>query len=163
MISRATIFWLIALAGMVLMTVTVSLKVNRISASIDKISAEKSAVQQRIALLDASYQLLISSERLTPLADQHLDLVEVRGDQLLPLKRLPTRIPLPTARAPEPQRHQPGQNLLGQQDTLPTDQPPQMPPPTLSEPPSGTPPWLQAQGRNALQPVSLQTPQGRSQ
>lgn len=72
MISRATIFWLIALAGMVLMTVTVSLKVNRVSAAIDNVSREKSAVQQRIALLDASYQLLISSARLTPLADQQI-------------------------------------------------------------------------------------------
>ena len=32
MMSRATIFWLIALAGMVVMTVTVSLKVNRVNA-----------------------------------------------------------------------------------------------------------------------------------
>jgi hypothetical protein len=161
MISRATIFWLVALAGMVLMTVTISLKVNRIDASIAKVSAEKTTVQQRIALLDASYQLLISSERLTPLADRHLDLVEVRGDQLLPLDKLPTRIPLPTARAPEPQQPEPGDTLLGQQDNLPADQPPQMIPPPLNEPPAGAPPWLQAQGRNALQPVSLQTPQGR--
>ncbi len=162
MISRATIFWLIALAGMVLMTVTVSLKVNRVSAAIDNVSREKSAVQQRIALLDASYQLLISSARLTPLADQHLDLVEVRGDQLLPLDKLPSRIPLPTARAPEPQQ-QPGRNPLAKQDNPPADPLPHVIPQPLNEPPVGTPPWLQAQGRNALQPVSLQTPQGRSQ
>jgi hypothetical protein len=157
MISRATIFWLIALAGMVLMTVTVSLKVDRVNNRIDAIAARKASVQERITLLDASYQLLISPDRLRPLADRHLALQEVRGDQLIPLASLPARIPLPTARRPEPEPKQYGQR----QEPPQLAEPPHMPtlPPILPEDMPHTPPWLEAHGRPALQPVTLLTPQ----
>ncbi len=157
MISRATIFWLIALAGMVLMTVTVSLKVDRVNNRIDAIAARKASVQERIMLLDASYELLISADRLLPLADRHLTLEEVRGDQLIPLASLPARIPLPTARRPEPEPKRYGQRQEPPQLT----EPPHIP--ALPEGMPHTPPWLEAHGRSALQPVSLLTPQRKPQ
>tara|TARA_R110002096_G_scaffold90370_12_gene204877 strand:+ start:477 stop:956 length:480 start_codon:yes stop_codon:yes gene_type:complete len=155
--SRATIFWLIALAGMVVMTVTVSLKVNRVNAQIEAVADRKATVQDRIDLLDASYALLTSSERLTPLADRHLDLEEVRGDQLIPFDKLPIQIPLPTARRPEPQPDPPARREAARPvPPVPTF------PPLAGRPPSqgGRPPWLEAQGRSALQPVTL-SPQRR--
>ncbi len=162
MISRATIFWLIALAGMVLVTVTVSLKVNRVTKAIEATANDARMIQQRIALLDASYQLLVSPEYLAPVAARHLPLVEIRGDQLLPLNQLPDRIPLPTARAPEPTPGQSNQPSAERQHNQRSAEAPLAAPPE-NPPPAGMPPWLQAQGRNALQPVSLRTLQGRSQ
>ena len=169
MMSRATIFWLVALAAMVVMTVTVSLKVNRIDSKIDAIAVRKTEVQDRIALLDASYALLTSAERLAPLADRHLDLVEVRGDQLIAFEKLPFRIPLPTARQPEPEHGQPS----NQEVARPADPPPALSIPPMISPPSDIappgalpprmPPWLEAQGRAGLQPVTLSPHNGRPQ
>jgi|GEM_PF-6612037 len=167
MMSRVTIFWLVALAGMVLMTVTVSLEVDRVNNRIDTIGARKSAADERIALLDASYQMLVSPEQLRPLADRHLKLQEVRGDQLIALDKLPERIPLPTARRPEPQPERFGQAA----PQPPAAQPPVLQPP-VSQPPAAppalpggpsSPPWLEAQGGNALQPVTFIIPRRRPQ
>jgi len=155
MITRATIFWLVALAGMVLMTVTISLEVNRINKQINAIDQRMDSVAERTALLKASYQLLISPERLRPLADRHLDLEEIRGDQLIALEKLPARTPLPTARRPKPEQY-------GQRDAQPpAGEPPRSPPMPPGVP--QTPPWLETQGGSGLQPVTLSTPQRRPQ
>lgn len=156
MISRATIFWLVALAGMVLMTVTVSLEVNRVNRQIQAVDERQQSVEERTTLLKASYQLLISPDRLRRLADRHLDLEEVRGDQLIALEQLPARTPLPSVRRQAPEQY-------GQRDAEPpaADNPPRDLPMPRGLP--QTPPWLEAQGDPALQPVNLSTPQGRPQ
>lgn len=161
MINRATIFWLVALTGMALVTVTVSLQVNRVNRQIDAIEERRASVAERTALLEASYQLLVSPERLRPLADRHLDLEEVHGDQLIALEELPQRMPLPLARNPEdrPEIH-------GQRELPPAADAPAHNPPGHAPAPPGlrqTLPWLEAQGDSALQPVNLSTPQGRPQ
>ena len=156
MMSRITIFWLVALAGMVVMTVTVSLEVDRANNRIDAISIRKSAVEERIALLDASYQLLVSPGQLRPIVDKHLKLQEIRGDQLIAIDQLPTRIPTPTARKPEPKA--PPQQY-GQNETPTPTQRPSAAPPLPSAP--ANPPWLEAQGRAGLQPVTLKSSQRR--
>lgn len=161
MISRATIFWLVALAGMVLMTVTVSLEVNRVNRQIQAIDERRQSVEERTTLLKASYQLLISPDRLTRLADRHLELEEVRGDQLIALEQLPAHPPVPSARRQAPEQY-------GQRDAEPPAvQPPRdLPTPRGQPMPRGlpqTPPWLEALGDPALQPVNLSTPQGRPQ
>jgi len=156
MISRATIFWLVALAGMVLVTVTVSLEVNRVNRQIQAVDERRQSVEERTTLLKASYQLLISPDRLRRLADRHLALEEVRGDQLIALEELPARSPRPTVRR-RPTPEQFGRREAEPPATDPSRNPPA--PPGLPR----VPPSLEAHGNPALQPVRLSTAQRRPQ
>lgn len=161
MMSWATIFWLIALAAMVLFTVTVSLKVDQVNAEIADVTTETEQLRRRLELLDASYHSLTRPDELARLATQHLQLEEVRGDQLMPLENLPPRIPLPTARRREPKSQELGETKPAPHRTPPQQLPvPRDEPPSMARPPSAVPPWLEAQGQSGLQPVKLAPSKG---
>ena len=150
MISRATIFWLVALAVMVAASITISLRVDHATREIRAIEASAELLREKIRVTEASYQSLIRIERLTKLAEQHLDIEELRGDQLVPLAALPERVPVPSQRPAPPATRR---GAPPPRQALPT------PGPALPAP--GTPPWLEAGGQPHLQPVRLAPQQSR--
>jgi hypothetical protein len=91
MISRGFLLWLGLVIGMILASVQISMKVEALDSSLNKLLDEQEIERDRIRVLRASYAYLTAPDQLRPLVERHLDLHPIRGDQMLMLAGLPER------------------------------------------------------------------------
>ena len=144
MISRAIVVWVLLVIGTILISVQIGLKAEALDDDLHAVHRKHEAERDRIRVLRASYAYLTASDQLQPLAERHLALEPVRGDQMVVLGDLPERAPVPVARGREP----------GSAAPRTAEAPPQRQPRS----PKGStnnPPWLKAKQGPVLQPAGL--------
>ena len=162
MISKSIVLWVVLVIGTILVSVQIGLRAEGLEDAVRTVQRAQIAEQDRIRTLRASYAYLTSADQLQPLAERHLALEPIRGDQITTLAELPRRIPVPLPRGQQRREETPSARST-------------VPPPAVSVPDSSrsaeapseerndaapprsrnTPPWLKAQQNKRLQPVSL--------
>ncbi len=179
MISRAIVLWVLAVITVILVSVQIGLKAEALEDQIRTVEQKQEVERDRIRVLRASYAYLTAADQLKPLAQRHLALEPIRGDQVATLADLPLRVPVPIERGEEPgtvsappsEPSSAPSSAPSSEPAVPSADAPSLVeapgeaqddfviPPRRQEPtprgPSNIPPWLKAQQHPVLQPVGL--------
>lgn len=155
MISRAIVVWVLLVIGTILISVQIGLKAEALDDDLHAVHRKHEAERDRIRVLRASYAYLTASDQLQPLAERHLALEPVRGDQMVVLGDLPERAPVPVARGREPGSAAPSVKLPEADAAPRTAEAPPQRQPRSPKGSTNNPPWLKAKQGPVLQPVGL--------
>ena len=99
---RPALIWTAVLVGVILASVRVGSVSNDLDERLATLKAEQEREREQIQVLLASFAHLTAADQLRPLAERHLELEPIRGDQMVLLQDLPKLPPLPLARKLSP-------------------------------------------------------------
>jgi hypothetical protein len=163
MMSRGLLMWIVLAVGIAVASINIGLSSDTFD---EKLAAAKSSQRlerERINVLRASYAHLTAIDQLKPLAELHLALKPIRGEQIALLQDLPrlavdpdapAKPPatglqaVPAQKAPLTAKAQPSQRAEPRRPQVAPTEPGQN---------AQNPPWLKAQRNPLLQSARLPT------